>query len=82
MTALSNQPVAKQVDARGYVCPVPVFQAKKAIREVHVGELVEVVATDPTTKNDIPDWVRRDGHELVTVEDTGSDFRFLVKRLR
>lgn len=78
---VAEAPIPRRLDVKGFVCPLPVFRAKKAICEVPVGQVLEVLATDPTTKTDIPDWVRRDGHELLAVEDSGSDFRFLVRRL-
>jgi TusA-related sulfurtransferase len=74
--------IAKRLDVKGFLCPVPVFRAKKAIRDVPVGELLEVLATDPMSKIDIAAWAIRDGHELVAMQEEDEGLRFLVKRVR
>lgn len=73
---------AKILDVKGFLCPIPVVKAKKAIRDVSVGEVLVVLSTDPASKADIPAWTNRDGQELVkTVEDpVGPLFTFWVRR--
>lgn len=73
---------AKVLDVKGFLCPIPVVKAKKAIRDVPVGQVLEVISTDPASKADIPAWTTRDGQELLrTVEDpVGPLFTFWVRR--
>lgn len=73
---------AKVLDVKGFLCPIPVVKAKKAIRDVAVGEVLVVLSTDPAAKADIPAWTHRDGQELLkTVEDpVGPLFTFWVRR--
>lgn len=72
----------KILDTKGFLCPIPVVKAKKAIRDVPVGQILEVISTDPAAKADIPAWTTRDGQELLkTVEDpVGPLFTFWVRR--
>jgi TusA-related sulfurtransferase len=70
----------KQVDARGTACPGPLLEAKKAIGAVPVGEVVEILSNDPSSKNDIPVWASKVGHEFLGhIEDDGYD-RILIRR--
>ncbi len=76
---LKNLNVDKSVDARATACPGPLLAAKKAVRELESGQVMEVMSADPATKRDIPKWATKKGHEyLGTVEDSGF-FRIYMK---
>ena len=71
------------LDARNLSCPMPVLKAKKALKELEIGQVLEILATDPGSMADMPAWVRTTGQELISSEERGPrDFRFLVKRLK
>ena len=57
------------IDARGLLCPLPVIRTQDAIRKLIPGTVLEVLATDIGTLQDIPAWCRVHGHELLTVEE-------------
>lgn len=72
---------AKVVDARGTACPGPLLEAKKAIGIVPVGQTIEVWSGDPSTKNDLPRWAAKVGHEyLGAIGADGYDRIFVVRR--
>ena len=71
---------AKTLDVQGLFCPIPVFKAKKLIEEVRQGEILEILATDETTKMDIPDWTRRAGHDLLEVKEESGIFKFYIRK--
>jgi len=52
-------------DARGVACPGPLLEAKKAIGQVKVGEVVEIWSGDERTRNDLPRWAAKIGHEYL-----------------
>jgi tRNA 2-thiouridine synthesizing protein A len=70
-----------QLDARGLYCPEPVMLLHNVVRDMAVGELLEVLATDPSTQRDIPRFCRFLGHELVAEEQDGDEFRYLIRKL-
>jgi len=74
--------VAKTIDVRGKVCPIPVMETAKAINDVPVGGILEILATDPAAEPDIKAWASRMGHEVVGVEKQEGYIRILVKRLK
>jgi tRNA 2-thiouridine synthesizing protein A len=76
----SSVEVTKVVDARGSACPGPLLEAKKAIGAVAVGQTIEVLSGDPSTKKDIPLWAEKIGHQFLgSVQAEGYD-RIFVKR--
>ncbi len=56
---------ASSVDARGSACPGPLLEAKKGIGMVMVGEVLEVLSSDSTTRKDLPIWANKVGHEFL-----------------
>lgn len=62
---LSEVTAAKVVDARSSACPGPLLEAKKGIGAIKVGEVLEIWSGDARTKEDIPRWAAKVGHEFM-----------------
>ncbi|MEJ2039073.1 MAG: sulfurtransferase TusA family protein [Desulfosarcinaceae bacterium] len=78
---LSSIEVSNTVDARGSACPGPLLEAKKGIGKVRVGEVLEIYSSDSGTRNDIPAWSRKVGHEyLGLLEADGYDKHFVRRK--
>jgi tRNA 2-thiouridine synthesizing protein A len=77
-----NVIIDKYLDTSGLLCPEPVMMLHKAVREVTIGAVIEVVATDPSTLRDIPKFCHFLGHELVLQEDREKDYRYIIKKLK
>lgn len=71
------------LDTTGLICPEPVMLLHQTMRKIAGGETVEVLATDPATTRDIPNFCRHLGHTLTAQEtlDDGS-FRYLITKKR
>ncbi|MBU0943754.1 MAG: sulfurtransferase TusA family protein [Proteobacteria bacterium] len=68
------------LDAKGLSCPMPLLRTKKAINGINSGQILEVLGTDPGSKNDLPSWCERSGHTcLGNVDDVGF-FRIFIKK--
>ncbi|MFA9486883.1 MULTISPECIES: sulfurtransferase TusA [unclassified Moraxella] len=67
------------LDTKGLICPEPIMLLHKTIRQAQDGDVIEILATDPATTRDIPNFCRHLGHTLNTQEtlDDGS-YRYLV----
>jgi TusA-related sulfurtransferase len=80
---LSAVQAAKVVDARGSACPGPLLEAKKGIGAVKVGEVLEIWSGDPRTKEDIPKWSKKVGHDYLgsLVAEGGYD-RIFIQRAK
>ena len=71
---------AVTVDTRGLSCPLPVLKAKKALKELASGTLVEVLATDPGSVVDFETFCEVAGHALVEQGESDGEYRFLLRR--
>ena len=79
---ISSLQAAKVVDARAMSCPGPLLEAKKRITAVKVGEVLEVWSGDANTKNDMPRWCEKVGHEFLGVLQGDGYERLLIRRMK
>jgi tRNA 2-thiouridine synthesizing protein A len=75
-----DQAVSKTLDASGMQCPMPIVKTRKAIRDIDVGQVLEVISTDPGSMPDMQAWARQTQHELLESHDEGGKYRFLIKK--
>jgi tRNA 2-thiouridine synthesizing protein A len=69
-----------RVDASGTYCPVPILEIAKAVRRLAPGTLVELIATDPGVRQDLPAWCEATGHALLGLEQRGTSWVAWVRK--
>ncbi len=72
--------VYRTLDVTNTFCPVPVIRAQEAIREIPVGEVLELIATDEGSRGDIPAWAKNNAHELIEATEDNGIFKFYIRR--
>jgi tRNA 2-thiouridine synthesizing protein A len=74
--------VTTTVDARGQSCPGPLVSLAKALKDAVSGDLLELLATDPGSKSDVPSWATISGNELLEAEESGDgSYRYLIRKV-
>jgi tRNA 2-thiouridine synthesizing protein A len=71
---------ALTLDALGKKCPVPIIMLADRIRDVHIGQTIEVLADDPAAKSDLPAWCALKSQEFVSSTALPVGWSFLVRR--
>ena len=77
-----RQPNEIVLDLRGLRCPQPVLRAKKALRNVPVGDTLVMQCTDPLTAIDVPHFVNQTGHALSAQTRDGELYIFRIVKQR
>lgn len=77
---LKDVKATETLDARGLGCPMPLLKAKKVFEGLKSGEILEIVGTDPGSKNDFPSWAERTGNEYLGVVEEGEHYKFYLKK--
>ncbi|TAL08673.1 MAG: sulfurtransferase TusA family protein [Nitrospirae bacterium] len=54
-----------KLNTLGLFCPMPIIKTSKKIKELTVGQVLEVVSDDEGIKKDMPAWCETTGHEFV-----------------
>jgi TusA-related sulfurtransferase len=75
-------PITRTVDARGSYCPGPLMELIRSIRESQVGDVIAVWSSDAGSKLDIPKWIEKAGHRLISVEPREGYDEIMVEKLR
>lgn len=68
------------LDTSGLLCPLPVYKASLVLKQLDVGDVLELICTDPGSLEDIPALARQTGHELIKTEETGDVQRFWIRK--
>ena len=72
--------VHKELDTRGLNCPLPILKAKKALSELHSGQLLRVVSTDAGSIRDFQAFARQTGNELVQQQTVAEEYIHVLRR--
>ena len=65
---MPDNSINHHLDTQGLICPEPIMMLHRVIRKADSGEVIEILATDPATTRDIPNFCRHLGHELLIQE--------------
>ena len=72
--------IAKEVDARGLNCPLPILKAKKGLAELQSGQLLRVLCTDAGSVRDFQAFAKQTGNALVDQQTVGDEFIHVLRR--
>jgi TusA-related sulfurtransferase len=69
------------IDAKGQMCPMPILTLKKAWKDVAVGQIVALAATDQGAKRDIPSWAEATGNTFLGMTEEQSIMTFYLQKV-
>jgi tRNA 2-thiouridine synthesizing protein A len=73
--------VADQLlNAEGLNCPLPILRAKKALKGMTAGQVLEIRATDPGSVADFAAFCNQTGNELLSSSTEGEIYKFEIKK--
>lgn len=61
--------IATTLDTSGMLCPLPVYKAALALDQLELGQVLELICTDPGSLADIPAFARQRGDTLLAVHE-------------
>ncbi len=72
--------MTQQLDTTGLTCPLPVLRARKVLKSMAPGDILEVHASDPASVRDFPAFCEAAGHTLVNAEEKDGIYIFRIAR--
>jgi tRNA 2-thiouridine synthesizing protein A len=79
-TMMATTTMDKELDVKGLNCPLPILRAKKALADMTSGQTLRVVATDPGSVKDFAAFCKQTGNTLLSSEDSGKEFTFVISK--
>jgi TusA-related sulfurtransferase len=61
------------------MCPGPITDLFRAYRNAKIGDVIELLATDPAAKSDTEAWTKRSGNEIIAVIDEKDYTRIQIR---
>jgi tRNA 2-thiouridine synthesizing protein A len=72
----------RHIDARGAFCPGPLMELIASLKLCEVGDEVEVWSSDRGSAKDIPEWVAKVGHEVVSNGEQEGYWSIVVRKMK
>ncbi len=70
----------KTLDAKGLNCPLPILKAKKALKDLEAGQVLEIISTDEGSIADFEAFCRTTGNELLESDIGDGIFTYYIKK--
>jgi tRNA 2-thiouridine synthesizing protein A len=81
MTQADKMTVDATLDATGLLCPLPVLKARRVLKPLAPGAVLEVLATDPGATKDFEHFCATTGCELLEASELpGGVLRFRMRK--
>lgn len=59
---------------------MPIVKVKKGIESLQTGQVVELITTDKGSVNDVQAWVKKAGHQILTIDERDGEYHFRIKK--
>jgi TusA-related sulfurtransferase len=69
------------IDSRGAGCPGPLMDLIGKVKSADAGTVIELQTSDEGSKDDVPEWLDKAGHELLDVVDRGDYWSIYVQKV-
>lgn len=70
------------IDCVGLFCPMPILKTREAMKQLQVGQILEMTSDDPASEADMKSWTTRTGQDLLEIDKNGAIFRFVIRKTR
>ncbi|MCK5643475.1 MAG: sulfurtransferase TusA family protein [Gammaproteobacteria bacterium] len=68
------------LDCKGLSCPMPIIKLAKAMKKMPSGKVLQMIGTDPGSKEDVPRWCTKTGNKLLGSADEGGANVFYIQK--
>lgn len=72
--------VQSVLDVTGLICPEPVMMLHNKIKDCGIGDVLKIIATDPSTQRDIPKFCEFLGHKLIADDIQNETFLYFIRK--
>ncbi|MEO0185892.1 MAG: sulfurtransferase TusA family protein [candidate division WOR-3 bacterium] len=76
------QKIDKNLDARGLSCPMPIVKLSQAMKEMKIGEIIEVLASDPSFVPDVEAWCRKTEQKLIEIQENPDVIKAYIQKIK
>jgi tRNA 2-thiouridine synthesizing protein A len=67
------------LDVKGKSCPIPVLLAKKKIKTLESGKILEIIGDFPPAKVNLQNFLLTNGHEILEIQEKQGIYHIYTK---
>jgi tRNA 2-thiouridine synthesizing protein A len=72
----------KVIDARNTFCPGPLMELISYMKRANLGDTLELLSTDQGSATDVPEWIKKVGHEMISTDKIGDVWHIKVRKAK
>lgn len=72
--------ISETLDAIGLLCPLPVLKARKRLKALPVGAVLQLLADDPAAVIDVPHFCNETGHDFLGLNEADGHHVYLIRK--
>jgi len=61
---------------------MPIIKTAEKVKEMQIGQILEVTANDEGIKTDMPAWCKATGQEYLGTEEKDGEYHSFLKRIK
>lgn len=77
---MSDYTVSKVLDCKGLACPMPIVKLSQEMTKLKIGDVVEMLSSDPGSLADVPSWAKATGQAVLENKQESGVIHFFIKR--
>ena len=70
------------LDCLGEACPVPLVKTQKAMEKLAVGDVLIVQVDHSCAMKNVPEWARKDGHNVEIEEVEDGEWEIIIEKAK
>lgn len=70
-----------ELNLTGLRCPLPIVELNRAIKQMSLGEELQVIASDPAFPLDVEAWCRRTGQLLLSLQEQDGRYHAWLRKM-
>ncbi|MHB1566857.1 MAG: sulfurtransferase TusA family protein [Acidiferrobacter sp.] len=70
------------IDACDTFCPGPLMELITYMKQANVGDTLELLSTDEGSSADVPEWIHKVGHEVISKEQIDGVWHIKVRKIK
>lgn len=71
--------IDKVLDVKGLLCPMPTVMTTKTLKEMEKGKTLQVITSDKTTKQTIPEICTQESYKLLELKEKEGLLYFIIR---
>lgn len=69
------------IDCLGLYCPMPIIKTAEKIRDVSIGQILEIISDDHGIVEDMPSWCKTTGQQFLGIEKNAGEYKAYIKKI-